>query len=137
MSNLFKGCSSLSLLPNKSKWKTKNITKMNSMFDGCISLSSLPDISQWATNKVKYIRNMFSHCVTLSYLPNLIKWNFSFLADKDYIFNNCLSLISELDISSWIIVEDEDGNKFSYLFPDNSDDCEFDRLTKNLNTLTK
>ena len=45
MSYMFYGCSSLSSLPDISKWNTSNVTHMSFMFDGCSSLSSLPDIS--------------------------------------------------------------------------------------------
>ena len=33
---------------------------MNNMFFGCSSLSSLPDISKWNTNNVTNMNNMFS-----------------------------------------------------------------------------
>ena len=38
MSYMFSGCSSLSSLPDISKWNTNNVTTMTSMFDGCSSL---------------------------------------------------------------------------------------------------
>ena len=46
MSDMFSGCSSLSSLPDISKWNTSNVTDMSCMFFGCSSLSSLPDISK-------------------------------------------------------------------------------------------
>ena len=52
MSYMFFGCSSLSSLPDISKWNTNNITNMYGMFYGCLLLSSLPDISKWNTNNV-------------------------------------------------------------------------------------
>ena len=39
-----------------------NITDMSYMFSGCSSLSSLPDISKWNINKVNYKSSMFSGC---------------------------------------------------------------------------
>ena len=65
MSYMFSGCSSLSSLPNISKWNTNNVTYMNKMFYGCSSLSSLPDISKWNINNVKYMSNMFSQCLNI------------------------------------------------------------------------
>ena len=50
---MFYGCSSLSSLPDISKWNTNNVTDMSWMFLGCPSLSSLPDISKWTTKNVK------------------------------------------------------------------------------------
>ena len=60
MSYMFTRCSSLSSLPDISKWNTNNVTNMISMFFGCSSLSSLPDISKWNTNNVTNMNNMFS-----------------------------------------------------------------------------
>ena len=42
MSFLFYGCSSLSSLPDISKWNTLNVTKINSIFDNCSSLKQRP-----------------------------------------------------------------------------------------------
>ena len=44
---MFRRCSSLSSIPNISKWETNNVTDMNEIFLKCTSLSSLPDISKW------------------------------------------------------------------------------------------
>ena len=49
MSYMFYKCSSLSSLPDISKWNTSSVTNMRYMFNGCSSLSSLPDISKWNT----------------------------------------------------------------------------------------
>ena len=52
MSDMFSECSSLSSLPDISKWDTSKVINMSNIFSGCISLSSLPDISKWNTNNV-------------------------------------------------------------------------------------
>ena len=44
MRNLFYNCSSLSSLPDLSKWNTNNVNDMSDMFSFCESLLSLPDI---------------------------------------------------------------------------------------------
>ena len=49
---MFYGCSSLSSLPDISKWNTNNVKDMRYMFYGCSSLSSLPDISNSNAYKV-------------------------------------------------------------------------------------
>ena len=59
MSCMFNGCSSLSSLPDISKWNTNNVTNMSYMFSCCSSLSSLPDISKWNTNNVTNMSCMF------------------------------------------------------------------------------
>ena len=75
MSWMFEGCSSLSSLPDISKWNTNNVTDMSWMFSGCSSLSSLPDISKWNANYVTDMRFMLSGCSSLSSLPDISKCN--------------------------------------------------------------
>ena len=70
MSGMFSGCSSLSSLPDISKWNTINVTNMKSMFRGC---SSLPDISKWNTNNANNMNWIFSGCSSLTSLPNISK----------------------------------------------------------------
>ena len=57
---MFGECSSLSSLPDISKWNTNNAIKMDLMFSGISSLSSLPDISKWNTNSVTRIYWIFN-----------------------------------------------------------------------------
>ena len=61
---MFYRCSSLSSLPDISKWNINNMINMNYMFFGCSSLSSLPDISKWNINNVN-IYQTFSQCENL------------------------------------------------------------------------
>ena len=44
MKVLFQGCSSLTSLPDRSKWNINNITNMISLFQNCSFLISLTDI---------------------------------------------------------------------------------------------
>ena len=73
MRNMFNGCSSLSSLPDISKWNTSNVTNMSFMFNGCSSLSSLPDISRWNTSNVKDITSMFDGCKDSLNIPEKFK----------------------------------------------------------------
>ena len=41
---------------------------MSGMFDNCSSLSSLPDISKWNTNKVIDMKEMFKNCFSLLFI---------------------------------------------------------------------
>ena len=76
MGNMFNGCSSLSSLPDISKWNTRNVTYMIYMFDGCSSLSSLPDISKWNTINVNDISNKkFNGCLNIIF-SKMIKIKF-------------------------------------------------------------
>ena len=72
MGFMFSGCSSLSSLPDISKWNTNYVFDMSFMFFGCSSLSSLPDISKWNTNNVEDISEMFSECSNII-LSKIIK----------------------------------------------------------------
>ena len=44
MNEMFYRCSSLSFLPDISKWNTINVTDMNGMFDGCLNIILSTDI---------------------------------------------------------------------------------------------
>ena len=101
ISKMFSGCTSLSSLPDISKWNTNNVTDMSKMFDGCSSLSSLPDISKWSTNNVTYMSKMFSGCTSLSFLPDISRWNTNNVTDMSKMFDGCSSLSSLPDISKW------------------------------------
>ena len=73
MMGIFYGCSSLSSLPDISKWNTYNVTDMSYIFHNCSSLTSLPDISKWNTNNVTNMKYMFYNCSSLSSLPDISK----------------------------------------------------------------
>ena len=46
---------------------------MNNMFCSCSSLTSLPDISKWNINKVKKKTDMFKSCKSSLNIPNKFK----------------------------------------------------------------
>ena len=58
---MFGKCSSLSSLPDISKWSTNNVINMKNMLYACSSLSSLPDISKWSINMYE----MFKECLNI------------------------------------------------------------------------
>ena len=65
---------------NKLKIKLEginNVTNMSFMFSECSSLSSLPDISKWNTNNVNDMEDMFSECTNII-LSKVIKTLFKF-----------------------------------------------------------
>ena len=49
------------MAPDISNWNT-NLTDMSCIFSECSSLSSLPDISKWNTIKVTYMNDMLYEC---------------------------------------------------------------------------
>ena len=44
------------------------------MFCGCSSLSSLPNLSKWSSEKIRKMEDIFKDCNSLSYLPSLNKF---------------------------------------------------------------
>ena len=66
-------CSSLTSLPDISKWNTTNVTDMSYMFEGCSSLTSLPDISKWNTTNVSNMSCMFNGCKSSLNIPSKFK----------------------------------------------------------------
>ena len=107
---MFFGCSSLTVLPDISKWNTSNITDMSHLFDGCSNLISFPDISKWDTSNVKYMNSVFSECQKILSLPNISKWDTSNVVDMNSIFFNCKLLKQLPDISNWNISKVRDIN---------------------------
>jgi len=81
MDLLFYNCSSLSSLPDISKWNTKKVTSFNLMFAKCASLISIPDISKWKTKKLKEMNYLFSDCFMLLFPPNISNLNNNFKDD--------------------------------------------------------
>ena len=101
MKALFRGCTSLSFLPDISKWNTNKIEDMSYMFSDCESLLLLPDISKWNINRVTNMSYLFNGCASLTTLPDISKWNTSNVTDMSFIFCGCSTLISLPDISKW------------------------------------
>ena len=96
---MFNGCSSLSSLPEISKWITNYVTDMSGMFCGCSLISSLPDISKWCTINVSNMSYMFSECSLLLSLPDISKWNINNVINMS--LNECYNLLTLPDISKW------------------------------------
>ena len=55
---------------------------MREMFNNCSSLSSLPDISKWNTNNVINMNYIFDNCILLLNITNLQKNNDKFSFDS-------------------------------------------------------
>ena len=70
---------------------------MNAVFSKCSSLSSLPDISKWNIDKVIYLDHLFSSCSYLSSLPNISKWNTNKVIYMSGMFGFCEKLLSFLN----------------------------------------
>ena len=65
---MFYNCSSLTSLPDLSKWNIKNVKSIGGIFFNCSKLTSLPNISKWDISNVKNMNLMFCKCSSLSKL---------------------------------------------------------------------
>ena len=101
MSDLFNGCSSLSTLPDISKWNLDKCTDISSLFKYCSKLTSLPDIAKWNICNVSNMSFTFSHCSSLTRFPNISGWNTINVRKIENIFEGCSSIINPPDISNW------------------------------------
>ena len=72
MFSLFSGCSSLTSLPDISKWDTKNVNDMSYLFSKCISLKSFPDISVWVLKK-KVSKELMFEGINKNIIPKKFK----------------------------------------------------------------
>ena len=82
---MFAYCSSLTSIPNISKWNTDHVTNMRGMFLNCKSLKTLPDLTCWNTSMVKDMSDMFNGCISLKTFPKINVTDFS---EKFDIFKN-------------------------------------------------
>ena len=102
---MFYNCSSLSSLPDISKWNTNNLIYSFLMFTKCISLISMPDISKWNSQNHKEMNSIFSDCTLLLYIPDISKWNNyneNYLSEKPCYkrINDILNLFLDISIDS-------------------------------------
>ena len=84
MYGMFYCCSSLSSLPDISKWNTNNVTNMSKMFSGCSNLSEL-NLSSFNTNNVTDMNGMFSGCSNLNQVL-INKLNIKKIIEEIHIF---------------------------------------------------
>ena len=68
MSEIFNKCYSLTLLPDISKWKVKNVYNFTDMFNKCISLSSLTNNNKICFN-LDYNTYLFRELISLIGIP--------------------------------------------------------------------
>ena len=117
---MFYNCSSLSSLPDISKWKTDKVNEVLLMFAKCTSLISLPDLSEWNTKSPWEMRCLFSDCTLLLYLPDISNWdnyNENDLYEKpDYErIKKFLNFSSDIQLSSSSPDKDESFNNHEFL----------------------
>ena len=78
---MFRECSSLSFLPDISKWNTNKVNNMSYMFYGCSSLSSLPDISNMNSKRALFLKkfHMLEECPNIIFSTSIKKNCFKLL----------------------------------------------------------
>ena len=119
MSGLFYNCSSLKILPDISKWNTKEVKNISKLFYNCSSLNSLPDISKWNTINIINMSELFSFCSSIKKLPDISKWNTNNVTNMSGLFYSCgsikdrlLTFCSIIDFSKVNIYNEERLKKF-------------------------
>ena len=95
MSNMFRGCSSLTSL-DVTHFNTANVTNMSLMFYSCSSLTSLY-LTNFNTANVTNMRSMFSSCSSLTSL-DVTHFNTAKVTDMSNMFSRCSSFTS-LDVT--------------------------------------
>lgn len=102
MSYMFKGCSSLTTLPNITSFNTTNVTNMAHMFDGCSAMTGL-DLSAFNTHHLigEGMVAMFKNCSTLQTL-NLSNFTTEQITDMTDLFNGCSNMMN-LHINQFVI----------------------------------
>ena len=91
MSDMFKGCSSLTSL-DINNFNTSNVIYMDGMFGGCSSLTQM-DLNNFDTSKVRNMHDMFTACTSLKSL-DLSNFNTAEVNKMDGMFDYCTSLVS-------------------------------------------
>ena len=88
IARMFVGCSSLTELPDISRWNTSNVINVAQIFDNCSSLLYLPDISKWNLTKAKDTENLLSeNLYSEKYSSNMItpESNYSKIDSFNYL----------------------------------------------------
>ena len=110
MSNMFRGCSSLTSL-DVTHFNTAKVTDMSNMFWGCSSLTSL-DVTHFNTANVTNMSLMFYSCSSLTSL-DVTHFNTANVTDMSSMFYSCSSLAS-LDVTHFNTAKVTDmSNMFS------------------------
>jgi len=94
---MFKDCSSLTLINNSFLWDTRNIVDMRETFYNCKKFGGF--LNNWNVDGVKYMDGMFYNCWVFDSPLNL--WNPCIVESMDEMFYNCY--VFNQDISTWKI----------------------------------
>ena len=114
---MFYNCTSLSYLPDISKWNISKIKSMKCFFSGCSSLVYLPDISKWNLSEYDYINKLnikYIDCISISYLP--------LSHERDNLTDsiNCINIKEEESPYDDYDFNDYNSYDYDYRFQNNS-----------------
>ena len=65
MTYMFNKCSSLSFLPDISKWNTNHANHINFLFKGFPSLLKISGVSKWIRNNQNDVSYIISECINI------------------------------------------------------------------------
>lgn len=113
--NMFRRCSSLSVISGINTWNLASCTNMYAMFYGCSSLTSL-NLTGWNTPIVQDMGYMFTRCTLLSNISGLSSLetqsatNMSHMFDtgESYVGDGALTNATLAGISGWDVSKVED-----------------------------
>ena len=98
MYDMFTDCEKLTSL-DLSGFSTSNIDSMSNLFKGCKSLTTIVFGKEFITSRVRDMSNMFANCASLSEL-NLLSFDTSSVTTMREMFSSCI-LLSSIDLSSF------------------------------------
>ena len=90
MSNMFKNCQSLRVIPFNDSFVTSNVTDMTSMFEGCSA--QYLNLTSFDTAKVTNTDNMFKNCENLQTIYASDNFDLTNVTSGTDMFDGCINL---------------------------------------------
>ena len=102
MNEMFKGCTSITTIPNINKWDVSNVTDMQGMFQGATSFNG--DISKWDVSNVTDMNFMFYEATAFN--QDISSWDVSKVTSMYSMFSDATAFNQNL--GKWTIKEKAD-----------------------------
>tara|TARA_R100001443_G_scaffold65867_1_gene75047 strand:- start:313 stop:1983 length:1671 start_codon:yes stop_codon:yes gene_type:complete len=98
----FRGCSSMTSIPNAGGWFSGQAANPQAMFYGCSGLTTI-DVANWDMSNVTDMNQMFRNCYNITSL-DVSNWDVSSVTGQGFraTFGD-LNSVTALDVSSWDI----------------------------------
>ena len=107
----FRGCTSMTSIPNAEGWFSGQAANPPAMFYGCTGLTTI-DVANWDMSNVTDMNQMFRFCTNITSLEmfrdckklanlDLSGWDMSSVTNMQTMFYNCEQLTTIGDVSGW------------------------------------